>query len=161
MSNLTREWPSTIRVIAAKLNREWTEHALSTISAAGYQRSDARRAVVEALARHDCAVSALDLEQEMRSRNEPVARATVYRALEQLADLELVHRVDVGLGLASFEPAMPSGEHHHHIVCRSCGRIDPFEDRALERAVTRVSADSRFEITDHEIVLRGLCPGCS
>jgi Fur family ferric uptake transcriptional regulator len=161
MSWLADQGPSTISPIAAKVNREWVEHALSTIKAAGYQKSDARREVVEAFARHDCAVTALDLEREMRARKSPVARATVYRVLEQLAELELAHRVDVGLGLASFEPVMPSGEHHHHIVCRSCGRIDPFEDPGLERAVTRVSAESRFAISDHEIILRGLCPRCS
>jgi hypothetical protein len=46
----------------------WAEHALAKLQAAGYRRSGARTAVVEALARHDCAVTALDLDDELRRR---------------------------------------------------------------------------------------------
>jgi Fur family ferric uptake transcriptional regulator len=55
----------------------------------------------------------------------------------------------------------PGGHHHHHAICRGCGRMVPFEDPGLERAIGRVSAQVQFEVTDHDVVLRGLCPRCA
>lgn len=143
------------------IDREWVEHALEALARTGHQKGGARQAVLEALARHDCAVTALDLEEHLRGRDASVGRASIYRALEQLEELRLVHRLDVGHGRASYERAEPGGEHHHHLVCERCGRVAPFEDTGLERAVRRVSEDASFTVREHEIVLRGLCPRCS
>jgi Fur family transcriptional regulator, ferric uptake regulator len=139
----------------------WAEHALATLHTAGLRRGGARTAVVEALARHDCAVTALELDDELRRREPPVGRASVYRALEQLEQLGLVQRLEVSRGTAGYERVEPSGQHHHHAICRSCGRVVPFEDPALERAIDRLSEQVRFEVSDHDVVLRGLCDRCS
>jgi Fur family ferric uptake transcriptional regulator len=140
----------------------WAEHALETLQTAGLRRGGARTAVVEALARHDCAVTALDLDDELRRKRKPaVGRASVYRALEQLEQLGLVQRLEVSRGVAGYERVEPSGHHHHHAICRGCGRMVPFEDKALEKAIDRVSDRVRFEVSDHDVVLRGLCERCS
>lgn len=152
---------STIGPIAGRVDREWVEDALGALHDAGYQKGGARQAVIEALAGHHCAVTALELEDDLRSREVAVARASIYRALDQLEALRLVHRVDVGRGRASYERAERGGEHHHHMVCDRCGRVTPFEDGSLERAIRRVSDGASFEVREHEIVLRGLCPRCS
>jgi Fur family ferric uptake transcriptional regulator len=117
--------------------------------------------VVEALARHDCAVTALELDDELRRRRPPVARASVYRALEQLEQLGLVQRLEVSRGTAGYERVELSGQHHHHAICRSCGRVVPFEDPGLERAIDQVSRRVRFEVSEHDVVLRGHCDRCS
>jgi Fur family transcriptional regulator, ferric uptake regulator len=152
---------STIGPIAGRVDREWVEDALGALHDAGYQKGGARQAVIEALAGHHCAVTAMELEDDLRSREVAVARASIYRALDQLEALRLVHRLDVGRGRASYERAERSGEHHHHMVCDRCGRVTPFEDGSLERAIRRVSDGASFEVKEHEIVLRGLCPRCS
>jgi Fur family ferric uptake transcriptional regulator len=139
----------------------WAEHALATLQTAGLRRGGARTAVVEALARHDCAVTALELDDELRRRRPPVGRASVYRALEQLEQLGLVQRLEVSRGTAGYERVEPSGDHHHHAICRRCGRVVPFEDPALERAIDGLSKQVRFEVSDHDVVLRGLCDRCS
>ncbi len=90
-----------------------------------------------------------------------MARASVYRALEQLEQLGLVQRLEVSRGTAGYERVEPGGHHHHHAICRRCGRMVPFEDPALERAIDEVSERVRFDVTDHDVVLRGLCPRCS
>jgi Fur family ferric uptake transcriptional regulator len=131
------------------------------LAGAGYRSGGARRAVVEALGRHNCAVTALELEDHLRRRGAAVGRASIYRALEQLEDLGLLHRLEMGQGRSSFERAEPSGAHHHHLVCERCGRVDPFADSGLERVISRVSADASFEVREHDVVLRGLCPRCS
>jgi Fur family transcriptional regulator, ferric uptake regulator len=140
----------------------WAEHALAALADAGYRRGGARTAVVEALARHDCAVTALDLEDEMRRGKPAVGRASVYRALEQLEQLGLVQRIEVCRGTAGYERVDPTGHHHHHAICRDCGRMVPFEDRALERALEQVAGEMPgFAVAEHDVVLRGVCERCA
>jgi Fur family transcriptional regulator, ferric uptake regulator len=150
-----------IGAVPTETHTSWAERALSTLSEAGYRRGGARRAVIEALARHDCAVTALDLEEEMRGGEAGVGRASVYRALEQLEGLGLVQRIEVCRGTAGFERVDPTGHHHHHAICRDCGRMVPFEDPRLERALEHVAGAMSFDVTEHDVVLRGLCDRCS
>lgn len=138
----------------------WLDHALEKLRAAGLRKSAARRAVVEALSAHDCAVTALELEDELRRRKPPVARASVYRALEQLEQLGLLRRLEVSRGTACYEKIEPSGHHHHHAICSDCGRMVPFEDDSLERAIGRLSKSISFDVTAHDVVLRGTCDRC-
>jgi Fur family transcriptional regulator, ferric uptake regulator len=141
--------------------QSWEERAWERLQDAGYRRGGARTAVIEALARHDCAVTALDLEGELRERDAGVGRASVYRALEQLEELGLIQRIEVCRGTAGFERIDPTGHHHHHAICRDCGRMVPFEDRALERALAEVAGTMSFEVTEHDVVLRGKCERCA
>ncbi|MGC1165735.1 MAG: Fur family transcriptional regulator [Solirubrobacterales bacterium] len=139
----------------------WAEHALATLQAAGCRRGGARTAVVGALARHDCAVTALELDDELRRRKPPVGRASIYRALDQFEELGLVLRIEMTRGTAAYERVEPNGHHHHHAICRNCGRMETFEDRDLERVIGRVSEGMSFDISEHDVVLRGLCQRCS
>lgn len=143
------------------VKRDWAEHALAALQGAGLRRGGARTAVVEALARHKCAVTALELDDELRRRRPPVGRASVYRALDQLEGLGLVQRIELTRGTAAYERVEPSGHHHHHAICRNCGRMETFEDRALERAIDHVSAGMSFAVSEHDVVLRGLCENCA
>lgn len=147
--------------MATAVDTTWAEHALAMLGEAGHRRGGARTAVVEALARHDCAVTALELEEELRRRKARVGRASIYRALDLLEELGLVGRFEVERGIASYERVDPSGHHHHHAICRRCGRMEPFEDRRLERAIEQVSGKVPFEIAEHDVVLRGLCERCA
>ncbi len=147
--------------MATALKSEWAEHALAALQGAGLRRGGARTAVVEALAGHDCAVTALELDDELRRRRPPVGRASVYRALDQLEGLGLVQRIEVTRGTAAYERVEPSGHHHHHAICRSCGRMVTFEDSGLEQAIRRVSKEMPFEISEHDVVLRGRCERCA
>jgi Fur family ferric uptake transcriptional regulator len=138
----------------------WTEHALRSLEGAGYRRGGARTAVVEFLGDQSCAVSAHDVEAGVRAAGRAVGRASVYRVLEQLEALKLVWRLEVGDGTARYELAHPSGEHHHHLVCDSCGTVTPFEDAELERTIARVSERMPFTVAEHDIVLHGHCSSC-
>jgi Fur family ferric uptake transcriptional regulator len=141
--------------------QSWEERALERLQSAGYRRGGARTAVIEALARHDCAVTALDLEEELRGSEAEVGRASVYRALEQLEQLGLVQRIEVCRGTAGFERIDPTGHHHHHAICRDCGRMVPFEDPSLEKALAEVAGTMSFDVTEHDVVLRGRCERCA
>jgi Fur family transcriptional regulator, ferric uptake regulator len=144
------------------VRQSWEERALDALHGAGFRRGGARTAVIEALARHDCAVTALDLEDELRGSSAEVGRASVYRALEQLEQLGLVQRIEVSRGTAGYERVDPTGHHHHHAICRDCGRMVPFEDPKLERALEHVAgAMPGFDVAEHDVVLRGRCDRCA
>lgn len=123
---------------------------------AGYRSGAARREVVELLAAEPCAVTALEIDRRLDS----VGRASVYRTLDQLEQLHLVHRVEIGGDAAGYERVDPE-QHHHHLVCEQCGRLSPFADPSLERAIEAVSRAAEFEIAAHDVVLRGRCHDCA
>jgi Fur family ferric uptake transcriptional regulator len=138
------------------------EYAQAKLVGAGHKRGGARHAVIELLARQNCAMSAQEIDERLRAAGRGVGRASVYRALEALEGLKLVTRIEVGQGVARYEPALPSGDHHHHLVCDSCGRVEPFEDRELERTMVRLAQRlPPFKVEDHEVVLHGECSRCA
>jgi Fur family ferric uptake transcriptional regulator len=139
----------------------WPEHTLAALRAAGLRNGGARRAVVEHLGRQTCCLSAQEIFDGVRAAGGHVGIATVYRVLETLSDLRLLQRVDIGDGVARYEPAYPDGtHHHHHLVCDDCGSVEPFEDAALERALQRVAGQHGYVMDDHEVVLHGACGTC-
>jgi Fur family ferric uptake transcriptional regulator len=138
----------------------WTDHARGELRRAGHRTGGARQEVVALLAGQDCCLSAQEIHDRLRDGGRGVGLASVYRALDVLTQLRLVHRVDVG-GTACFEPADPSGEHHHHAICERCGRMDAFEDAKLERVLGDLGSRLGYEVTAHDLVLRGRCPDCA
>lgn len=134
----------------------WTERALQALSEAGFRSGGGRRQVVELLGGERCALTALEIDQQLPG----VGRATVYRALEQLEDLGLIQRVDVKGDAAGFERVDPSGHHHHHIVCEQCGRVVAFEDDRLEQAILALAERPDFKVSSHDVTLRGECASC-
>lgn len=135
----------------------WAETALSRLEQAGYRSGAARREVVGLLAGERCALTALEIDRRLDS----VGRASVYRTLEQLERLRLVQRVEIGGDAAGYERLDADEHHHHHLVCEQCGRLSPFADSSLEEAIEAVSRASDFEVTAHDVVLRGICAGCA
>ncbi|MBN8867550.1 MAG: transcriptional repressor [Solirubrobacterales bacterium] len=135
---------------------EWSEYAARLIADAGLRRSTPRQRVIELLAEQSCAITALQIDAAL----DGVGRATVYRAIEQLEELGLVHKVDLGGSAFGYEKLEPSGHHHHHIVCDDCGKVEPFEDEALEDAIHDIHRKG-FKLETHEVTLHGHCADCS
>jgi Fur family ferric uptake transcriptional regulator len=138
----------------------WTEHTLRTLAGAGYRSSGARSEVIDGLAELGCSVTAREIADLLREKGSGVGLASIYRTLDLLDRLGLVQRFEVGEGVARYEPAHPGGDHHHHIVCDSCGKVEAFEDPALENALTRVERRSGYAVAGHDVVLHGACTDC-
>ena len=139
----------------------WAEHAADRLAAEGFRRGGARAAVIALLGSQRCALTAFDIEEALRSEGRRgVARASIYRILEELESLKLVQKLDVGQGIARYEPLDPSGDHHHHMVCDRCGDVIPFHDDELERTIRSVAGRVTFDVAEHEIVLHGACADC-
>jgi Fur family transcriptional regulator, ferric uptake regulator len=140
---------------------KWSEHALLSLERSGYRSSAPRTAVVGALAEVGCGVTVREIGDLLDRRGDRIGVASIYRALELLEEEGLVQRFDVGENASRYEPALPSGEHHHHIVCDSCGEVRAFEDEDLERAIRRLARRVDFAVEGHDVTLRGECPSCA
>jgi Fur family transcriptional regulator, ferric uptake regulator len=90
---------------------------------------------------------------EIRARCPEVGLVTIYRTLDLLAEIGAVRRLDLGDG-PRYELAE---DHHHHLVCESCGAVSEFERCPLD---LRGLGGIDFEITAHTLEIYGRCAGC-
>jgi Fur family ferric uptake transcriptional regulator len=142
------------------LTGTWVEHAHRELARAGHRAGGARGEVLALLSSQQCVLSAQAIHDQLHGEGRAVGLASVYRALDVLTSLRLVHRIDVD-GTACYEPADPSGDHHHHAICDGCGLMSPFEDAELERLIDRLGERLGYRVDAHDVVLRGACPDCA
>jgi len=92
------------------------------------------------------------------SEDEDIGLATVYRVLTQFEAAGLVTRHHFEGGNSVFELA--TGDHHDHIMCIKCGRVDEFTDEIIEVRQNQIAEKLGYELTDHALYLYGFCPNC-
>src|SRR2546425_6662120 len=138
----------------------WAAATIASLQSKGHRNGGARRAVIELLGRQDCCLTAQEIFDELRADGRRVGTASFYRALEQLTKDGFVQRIDIGAGISRFEPIHPGGEHHHHLVCDDCGKVEAFADDELERALHKVEGRTGYSVAGHDVVLRGVCGDC-
>ena len=138
----------------------WTDEAHSRLQGAGQRIGAARLAVIEYLDEQQCCRGAQEIHEALGERGSTVGLASVYRALDGLVEQGLLQRVDFGDGIARYEPVRAGHEHHHHLVCESCGKVETFHDAALERAIESIEKQTGYDVTSHDVVLRGACADC-
>jgi Fur family ferric uptake transcriptional regulator len=117
-----------------------------------------RRAVVSALQGFEDFRSAQDIHDLLRRNGDNVGLSTVYRTLQALADGGEVDVLRSGDGEAVYRRCSTS--HHHHLVCRSCGRTVEIEGPAVERWADRVAGEHGFTDVSHTLEVFGTCPDC-
>lgn len=123
------------------------------------QRSTRQAAAVKAaLAGRDGFTSAQDLHAELRGSGDGVGLTTVYRHLQALADAGAVDVLRSPDGESVYR--ICGTGHHHHLVCRVCGRTVEIEGREVERWTRRVAEAEGFLDVDHTIEIIGTCGGC-
>ena len=138
----------------------WAETTLTSIRSRGHRQSGARSAVVELLGGQHCCLTAQEIFDRLRADGRRVGIASVYRILDLLADQGFVQRVEIGDAITRFEPAHAGGDHHHHLVCNSCGKVEAFEDEGLEHALRQVERKTGYTTAGHDVLLRGACQDC-
>jgi Fur family ferric uptake transcriptional regulator len=140
--------------VDAKLRDRWLIRAQQLTAGSGLRSGAARTAVIELLAREgQCLLSAQEITDRLRAQGSG-SPATVYRVIDELFELGLLHRLDGRDGIARFEIADPD-RHHHHFVNERTGEVEAFADEALERAINEVARRLDVELTGHDVVLRG------
>lgn len=118
-----------------------------------------RRAIESCLSEFDDFRSAQDIHGAMKERGENVGLATVYRGVQALVDAGLVDVVKTDSGESVYRRCSPT--HHHHLVCRDCGKTVEIEGPTVEEWAASVSARHGFVDVNHTVELFGTCAECS
>lgn len=103
-------------------------------------------------------LSAEGVYKALLEMGEDVGLATVYRVLTQFEAAGLVSRHNFEGGYSVFE--LTQGEHHDHLVCIKCGRVEEFVDEIIEQRQQAIAEKAHFKMTDHALNIYGICPQC-
>jgi Fur family ferric uptake transcriptional regulator len=106
-------------------------------------------------------MTAEDVYKSLLAEDADIGLATVYRVLLQFEQAGLLSRSHFESGRSVFE--LNEGQHHDHLVCISCGRVEEFYDAEIETRQRQVAEQRGFELQDHALALYAVCvkPDCS
>lgn len=119
-------------------------------------------AVRDALASHDGFRSAQDVYAQLRADGHKIGLSTVYRHLQAFTERGVADAIHNPDGETTYRFCGEAhSTHHHHLVCRSCGRAEEVEGRAVERWADEIATKFGFTAVDHTLEVFGICPACA
>ena len=124
----------------------------------GYRLTPQRMLVIESLHNADSHISAEEIYEQFHARYPHSNISTVYRTLELLKKLNLVTETDFGEGRVRYHVAEKS--HHHHLVCRNCGKIIDLDESVLFPLKDILLRDYAFEADLRHLAISGECSDC-
>lgn len=132
------------------------------LSAHNYKLTPQREATVRVLIENEEAhLSAEDVYLLVKEKAPEIGLATVYRTLELLSDLSVIHKLNFGDGVTRYEFRAEGAEHHHHhLICLNCGEVDEIMEDLLTPIESRVEEEYQFQIVDHRLTFHGVCRRC-
>jgi Fur family ferric uptake transcriptional regulator len=119
-----------------------------------------KRALSEVLDESDQFLSAQQLHAELRAKGEPVGLTTVYSQLRALADAGLLNVLRTDDGETLYRRC-ETEDHHHHLVCRSCGATTEVQAPDVEAWATAVASNHGYAEVTHTFAIVGICPDCA
>jgi Fe2+ or Zn2+ uptake regulation protein len=133
------------------------EELQALFRASGRKVTAQRQCIFRVLHGDDTHPTAEAVHEAARRRIGTISLKTVYQTLHELADLGEIAVLDLGTGTARFDPNVDLG--HHHLVCRSCGKV---RDLHADFSAVRVpeGAAAGFQVGPAEVVFRGRCAEC-
>lgn len=126
---------------------------------AGERVTRQRIAVADALGAVGRQVSAQELYRRLRRRDPSIGRATVFRTLEALVAAGVARRLELDGHVYGYVACRP--EHHHHLACDRCGRVEEIDEAYIRPVAERVALDLGFRIDDARVDFYGLCASCA
>lgn len=130
------------------------------IRAAGKRVTRTRQAVLAVLESTKYPLSPLELHARLKKQSIAIDPVTVYRNLHALKTIGLVRRIKLHQD-DQFRYEMKEGRaHHHHIRCRSCGKIEDLLLCPLKKLTSMIERETRFLVGDHSLEFSGWCPEC-
>lgn len=139
---------------------ERSEKSTQQMAEPARRKTRQHAAIADFLASSDAFMSAQHIHAQLRSRGETIGLATVYRVLQRMladGDVDVV-RVE---GAEAAYRACAADNHHHHLVCRSCGTAHEILMPNFERWVAGLATEYQFSELDHTVEVHGLCAQCT
>lgn len=103
-------------------------------------------------------MTAEDVYRHLMSEHSDIGLATVYRVLSQFETAGILSRSQFDNGKAVYE--LNDGDHHDHLICTACNKVVEFHDVEIEKTQEKIAKRSGFVLSDHEMVLYGVCEDC-
>ena len=103
-------------------------------------------------------LTAQELWERLRRQDPTIGRATVFRTLEALVAAGVARRLEQDGHVYAYVACRP--EHHHHLSCHRCGRVEEIGEGVIQPVTDRVRADIGFRIDDARVDFYGLCASC-
>jgi Fur family ferric uptake transcriptional regulator len=138
---------------------EWRDRVVEKLSRDHQRPTHQRLLIAETLYNHRH-LNVDELHREVRRQDPALGYATVYRTLKLLERCGLVHCSNFGDGTARYEVQIGDEEHHDHLICTECGRIDEFENDEVEALQLAIAAEHGYELMSHRMDLFGICAEC-
>ena len=125
------------------------------------QRKLVLQTLLEKSGRH---MTAEDIYELIKVEYPEIGLATVYRTLQLFLELQLVDRINLDEGCVRYEIGHifegDAKHNHHHLICRTCGKVIPFADDLLDELENRIEKVTGFHVLDHELKFYGQCKEC-
>lgn len=131
---------------------------LEVLRERGFRLTPQRMMVLEVIEASDDHVSAEEIHGQARARYPYINISTVYRTLELLKEQGLVTETDLGGGRLVYHPAGKA--HHHHLVCRNCGRVRDIDASAFRQLRDELRARYGFDAELEHVAIFGTCEAC-
>jgi Fur family ferric uptake transcriptional regulator len=103
--------------------------------------------------------TAEDLFAAARKKDRDIGMATIYRTLELMQNLDIVHVLDFNDDSRKYEIYLEEA-HHHHLICKGCGKLIEFSDQDIDYFESELEEKYNFEITEHKLRFYGYCNEC-
>jgi Fur family ferric uptake transcriptional regulator len=143
----------------------WSDRVLNNLSQQGHRVTGPRRAILEQITQYRQPFSAERLFKDLGGEDGPIGRATIYRTVDLLLEdgwLSRVHWSATKETTASSDHAYVPVEqgHRHHMVCRKCGTVVPFESSEIDGLMGNCAERAGFALEGHWLEIYGLCKTC-
>ena len=125
-----------------------------------YKMTSQRKAILKKIIENQGShLSAEEIYEQVKEDDPNIGLATIYRTLELLCDLGIIHKLNFDDKCRRYE-LDKENEHHHHLICFECGEITEFNDDILEDFEENIKDEHSFEVVDHRIKFYGYCRVC-
>ncbi len=135
--------------------------ALAKLKAYKVKVTAPRTFILDLIIHYGSPFSADDLvKKALKSKGPELDRVTVYRTLATFAEIGVIIRCDFGDGIIRFELASVDGNHHHHVICTSCKKIEPLNFCVIE-GQGQIIERMGYKNLSHRLEFFGVCPSCA
>lgn len=126
----------------------------------GYKLTKQRKSILEVLIENTGKfLSVEEIYLKSKDKYPKTNLSTVYRNMEVLEAIDIVHKTSINGSSSSYEIAC-NNHHHHHVICKNCGKTETINFCPMKDMVSKFN-NSGFTVTDHKLELYGYCNSCS
>jgi len=135
-------------------------HIESTLRDLGYKLTGQRRIIIEAFEQCPAHYTAQEIYEKVRRQNANINFSTVYRNLELLCKLGVIHKLNISSGISHFE-LKHSDHHHHHVICLKCGDMQSIDLCPYGDLKSNELEHLGFMPVEHKFEIYGYCKKCN